>query len=1088
MFTGIVQFVLKFILDGNKLYLYYEDGFSYLLSLGCSVAVNGVCLTVVEINESFCVFDLSEETLQLTNLSQTKNRYANVELPLKYGDYLGGHIMSGHVWETGTFYGIDANNVMTVGIKSINKVEKKGSISINGISLTVVSISNSNITIALIPETIKNTNIKKLKYGDLVNIEFDNQILIKKKTDSDYMRLAIAEGEKGKFTSSPNPWVGCVIVSSDKIIGHGYHHVAGSPHAEIIAINSSSIHSLSGSTLYCTLEPCCHFGRTAPCVDKIISCGISRVVIGTLDPDFRVAGKGMEKLISAGITVEVIQDLEVQREVRFSLRQYLYQRAENIPYVTLKIAVSLNNCYVSQNVWITHEASRKVGHELRAVCGAIIIGAKTAEIDNPSLDVRYNIPVIAQPIKVIIDGDSLISIHRPQLKINTIVFSKNKSKWNEVIGVDVRPYENLFEILTILNNMNIIHCLVEGGGILQNSFMQAGLVNEICVFRSPLIISGIPWNVDGSKSHIQLVESKIISDGTVNNNFERYIVSNGGMGVNENVQFSSVEYAVSAFSRGEFVLVVDDTDRENEGDLICAASLINESRMAQLINDTTGIICVPMESDLADKLSLPLMIEKNKDSYGTAFTVSVDYVDVGTGVSAKDRTKTVNALGNSKSLPSDFNRPGHIFPLIAKSGGLLERRGHTEAGVELCKLAKIFPPVAVIGELKNASGSMKIRHECYNYAKLHRIPMISVELLIKYITENNIYNLPLTDTDSSSDETEMEVLANCKIQSAIGNDSWNLLCFGNSEAPTKVFVYGQVKDCHDVLFRIHSECFTGDVFKSQHCDCGEQLELSMRKIVSSGFGVVVFPPGHEGRGIGFVNKVKAYDLQQKSGLDTFAANEALGFDSDLRDYSMICEIIEFLGIHSIILLTENPNKIKAVEKFVNQVIPVKAHVKVTNEKYLAVKKELFSEGYSKITPKIQFVDSGRKLRIAIIHSSWHIEYINRINSALSSHLKNCEVTLIDVPGSNEIPFMASRVAKQYDGIICVGILIKGDTLHFESVSYAVATGIMQAQITTGIPMMNCIFSCLDFDQVEERITGNKCTLNYICDSLLKMIQ
>ncbi len=1085
MFTGIVQFVLKFILNNHKLYLYYEDGFSYLLSLGCSVAVNGVCLTVVEINETFCVFDLSDETLQITNLSSQQTRFANVELPLKYGDYLGGHIMSGHVWETGTFYGIDANNIMTIGIKSINKVEKKGSISINGISLTVVSIVGNNITIALIPETIKNTNLKKLKYGDSVNIEFDNQILIKKKTDSDYMRLAIAEGEKGKFTSSPNPWVGCIIVSADdNIIGRGYHHAAGSPHAEIMAINSAS--TLSGSTLYCTLEPCCHFGRTPPCVDKIISCGISRVVIGTLDPDFRVAGKGIEKLISAGITVEVIQDLEVQREVRFSLRQYLHQRTENIPYVTLKIAVSLNNCYVSQNVWITHEESRKLGHELRATCGAIIVGAKTAEIDNPSLDVRYNIPVITQPIKIIIDGDSLISIHRPQLKINTIVFSKNKSKWKNVIGVDVRSFENLFEILTILNNMNIIHCLVEGGGILQNSFMQAGLVNGICVFRSPLIISGIPWNIDGSKSHLQLIESKIVRDGISNNNFERYIVSNGGMGVNENVQFSSVESAVSAFSRGEFVLVVDDTDRENEGDLICAAKLINESRMAQLINDTTGIICVPMESELANKLSLPLMIEKNKDSYGTAFTVSVDHVDVGTGVSAKDRTKTVNALGNSKSLSSYFNRPGHIFPLIAKSGGLLERRGHTEAGVELCKLANIFPPVAVIGELKNQSGSMKIRHECYNYAKLHRIPIISVELLIKYIMDKNINTLPLVDTDSDS-EIEMEILANCKIQSAIGNDEWNLLCFGNSSAPIKVFVYGQVKNCDNVLFRIHSECFTGDVFKSKHCDCGEQLELSMRKITSSGFGVIVFPPGHEGRGIGFVNKVKAYDLQQQSNLNTFEANEALGFESDMRDYSGICEIIEFLKIRSIVLLTENPQKIKAVEKYVSQVVPVKTRVEVTNEKYLAVKKELFSEGYSKITPKILFVDSGRKLKIAIIHSSWHIQYINRINSVLSSCLANCDVTLIDVPGSNEIPFMAARVAKQYDGIICVGILIKGDTLHFESVSYAVATGIMQAQITTGVPMMNCIFSCLDFDQVEERITGNKCTLDYICKSLLKMI-
>jgi 3,4-dihydroxy 2-butanone 4-phosphate synthase/GTP cyclohydrolase II len=550
---------------------------------------------------------------------------------------------------------------------------------------------------------------------------------------------------------------------------------------------------------------------------------------------------------------------------------------------------------------------------------------------------------------------------------------------------------------------------------------------------------------------------------------------------------SDINLAIDQFKKGGFVLVLDDENRENEGDLVVAASKITETQMTELINQTTGIICVPLERSRAKKLNLPLMCQENTDTHKTAFTVSVDYIETGTGVSSKDRLKTVRALANEDLIPSDLKRPGHIYPLIANDLGLTERKGHTEAAIALCKLAEIYPRVAVIGELQSKDGTMKKRQACYQYACENNIPMITIEQL-------------LTAMEKLEDP---KLLTDCHIVTNIKDTTWKMMCFGNHNKPHKVFVFNananaNSKVSNDIMpVRIHSECFTGDVFKSKHCDCGEQLDLAMKYIIANGEGIIIFPSDHEGRGIGIVNKVKAYKIQQVEGLNTFEANKELNLDIDARTYDDIKKILLQLNIKRVELLTDNPIKIAALHDLVVKVTPLIANKNEYNIKYLETKTEYFTS----INTNKQFLIKDhnpiidltnidtKSLKVALVYSNWHLFYIIQIINRLKEYLTNLGVTQIsefDVPGSNEIPFKASKIAKDFDGIICIGILIKGDTLHFENISTAVSNGIMQAQINTGVPMMNSVLSCLNMEQVIDRITGDKSTLEYIARALVKM--
>ena len=939
MFTGIISWVYRLTIVRQNITLYTDEQFCQLVQLGDSVCVNGVCLTVVSVNpiDSTCLFHITEETISKTNFVDCENKLVNVELAVRYGEHLGGHLILGHVHTTGTVLSLEENGNLWIYISDISPINYKGSIAINGISLTIAEISTDKVRIALIPETVKRT--APMKEGDVVNIEFDNFSTPAKEP----MRIAIEEGEKGRITAPPNPWVGCVITKNGKIIGKGYHEKPGKSHAEINAINAiNSKENIEGAIIYVTLEPCCSFPgkRTGPCVDRIIKEKISKVVIGVKDPNPLVSGKGVEILRKSGITVLFQEDLDktIYEEVCFSLRQYLHHKKTGLPYVTAKIALTVDNCYRSDSQkWITHAGSREELYKLWASSQVIILGPRTVQKDNPELNTndtnhldnntsenntRFNFK------KVVIDGNCLTHLDSKIFKDpNTYIVTSNPEKWEEM-DTKLILVKDTYDMEMVIRKINdkfdgIMHCLVEGGGLIHKSLFRENLVNELIIFRGSKIYGddGYHWNIPPTKVH--LYETKTLTYNNENNVMERYQIVSSETTVNtEHIIFDNVDYAIQKFQKGEMVLVMDDEGRENEGDLIVAANKITEYQMTELINMTTGIICTPMERSRANKLNLPSMVQNNTDPHGTAFTVSVDAKGTRTGVSSKDRLITVHALANENTEPKDLQRPGHIFPLVAKEN-LKERRGHTEAAVTLCKLAKIYPRVAVIGELKNKNGTMKRRDDCFKYARTNNIPIITVEALSKM-------------------DVSPRILAECELTTKYGEHPWKFLCFdsGKKDVPHKVLIYGELTDV--VSVRIHSECFTGDVLGSLHCDCGEQLDNSMKYIVEKGAGILLFPSSHEGRGIGIVEKIKAYSLQSK-GVDTFEANRLLGHNVDPRTYEDIKSILDYLGVDKIELLTENPAKISALGNKVVTNIPITIFPQPNNSKYLQDKQNYFSK-------------------------------------------------------------------------------------------------------------------------------------------------
>jgi 3,4-dihydroxy 2-butanone 4-phosphate synthase / GTP cyclohydrolase II len=935
MFTGIISHVFKITISKNTVTLYTTEKFCKLIKLGDSVAVNGVCLTIVQIQSTILTFHITEETISKTNLKELAERLANVELAVKYGEHLGGHLILGHVHTTGKVLSLEENGNLWISIPSLtSSVVYKGSIAINGVSLTIAEIVDNRIRIALIPETIKRT--APLKEGDKINIEFDSFEVPKKEP----MRIAIEEGEKGKATSPPNPWVGCIIVKNGREIGRGYHKKSGESHAEINAINNSK-ENLEGSTMYVTLEPCCLFPgkRTKACVDRIIQEKISKVIIGVRDPNPQVSGKGAEILRKAGITVLFQEDLNknIYEEICFSLRQYLYFKKTGTPYITAKIALTLDNCYYSNfERWITHAGSREELYKIWEEAQAIILGARTVEKDLPELNTNDSSCLTFKKtersfnfLKIVIDGNCLKNLNQKIFSDPlTYVVTSETEKWKN-IKVKLIQVKDTHDIENIMRKISkelpeVLHCLVEGGGILHKSFFQTKFVNELIIFRGSKTFGedGYTWKMPTINLHLH--ENKIINYEGENNVMERYTILQVKPKIEEkNIKFETVEKAIEIFQKGGFVLVMDDEGRENEGDLIVAASKITEKQMTEMINMTTGIICTPMERSRAKKLNLSPMIENNTDLHQTAFTVSVDSKETGTGVSSRDRLLTVRALSNENTAPNDLRKPGHIFPLVARSS-LKERRGHTEAGVTLCKLAKIYPRVAVIGELKNKDGTMKRRDDCMKYAKANNIPIITVDAL-------------------SQKDTSPKILAECDLKTKYGKDSWKFLCFdsGKKDMPHKVLIYGDLKN-KIISVRIHSECFTGDVLGSLHCDCGEQLDLSLKYIVDKGTGILIFPSSHEGRGIGITEKIKAYSLQSE-GYNTFQANQILGHHIDARSYEDINSILDYLKIEEIELLTENPNKINELGYKVVKTYSVCVEPQSYNEEYLKSKQRYFKK-------------------------------------------------------------------------------------------------------------------------------------------------
>lgn len=391
----------------------------------------------------------------------------------------------------------------------------------------------------------------------------------------------------------------------------------------------------------------------------------------------------------------------------------------------------------------------------------------------------------------------------------------------------------------------------------------------------------------------------------------------------ENI-YSTIDEALEDLRNGKIIIVSDDEDRENEGDLICAAEFATTENINFMATYAKGLICMPMSKEITNKLNLNQMVTKNTDNHETAFTVSIDHVDTTTGISAVERSITALKVIDENSKPEDFRRPGHMFPLLAKEGGVLVRMGHTEATVDLMRLAGL-KECGLCCEIMKDDGDMMRKNDLIEFSKKHNLKMITVSALIDYRKKN---------------EDLMELYAKAKMPTKYGE--FEILTFVNkiTKQHHVVLTMGDISDGEDVLCRVHSECLTGDALGSRRCDCGEQYNYAMRAIAEEGRGIMVYMR-QEGRGIGLVNKLKAYELQDK-GLDTVDANRALGFRDDMREYYEAYQMIKKLGIKSVRIMTNNPEKIKHLENYgleIEERIPIQIEATEYDLFYLQTKKE-----------------------------------------------------------------------------------------------------------------------------------------------------
>lgn len=398
-------------------------------------------------------------------------------------------------------------------------------------------------------------------------------------------------------------------------------------------------------------------------------------------------------------------------------------------------------------------------------------------------------------------------------------------------------------------------------------------------------------------------------------------------------KYNTVEEALEALRAGKLILCTDDPDRENEGDLICAAEHATTENVNFMATHAKGLICTPMSVDFAHRLNLPQMVSENTDNHCTAFTVSIDHVNTTTGISAEERGYTCRMLTDPETQPNDLRRPGHVFPLVARHGGVLVRNGHTEATVDLMRLAGL-KEVGLCCEVMREDGTMMRAPELQKMSEEYDICFITIKDLQDYIRRY---------------EKHMNCVANAMLPTVYGEFRIKGYVNDITGEHHVALVCGDIRDGEDVLCRVHSECLTGDVFGSARCDCGDQLHTAMKMVQEEGRGVILYMR-QEGRGIGLINKLKAYELQEH-GRDTVEANVELGFEPDLREYWSGAQMLQDLGVKSIRLMTNNPSKIYGLEGFdfkITQRVPIEIQPGKYDEFYLRTKKDKMGHVFEQI--------------------------------------------------------------------------------------------------------------------------------------------